>query len=211
MAVTFDPVNHRYAKEDGTPLISVTQALREGGLSDENAAQYYTEASRDRGTAIHAALEAWHLGAACNLKVEYLPYWLQIERFLTDGGFESESAEIVVHDERVGYAGTYDILGHLKRFNDSGYDLIDIKTGSVPKTVGIQTMGYRRCLPMASVRRWALQVTPTRYKLIGLNVNDTTGRIDVLQDRRDEQLFLAALTIAQFKRSHSGIPVYAEV
>ena len=212
-SVGYDDVDHRY-DIDNDEVISVTQTCRDGCLSDEQAALHYTEESRERGQDIHDGL-LYHFRYSIepDLKPSVQPYWNQAMAFLTSTEFEVESAEEIIMDPLLRYAGRYDFLGRLKRFMthedpsvDLVRDMVDVKTGSVPMTVGAQTMGYRRRLrpnpPL--VRRWALHLTPTNYRLLPLNTHPISGRYLRELDRRDEHLFLAALTIAKFRKEHYG-------
>lgn len=205
----YDPDTHVYSRR-GTPELSVTQACEEGGLSDERTKPFWTPEGRQRGTDIHDALAFYFsFGTEPDLDEALLPYWSPIMRFLDDGGFELESSETFIVDSVIRYAGRYDFVGRLRRFItdqdpnvDTARDLIDLKLGSVPRSVGAQTIGYRRRLPAKVVRRWALKVTPYSYLLVPLNT-DGYGRVLRHVDRQDEQLFISALIVAQFRRRHA--------
>lgn len=205
MTVTRD-ADHRYWTEGGLELPSVTSILRP--VIDDDAGRFYTEASRQRGTDIHQAIADHFDGLAPVLTPEAAPYWPPLLKFLRESGFQIESAEQVVADEAVGYAGTYDFLGWLAQYGRSSteVDLVDVKTGAVPRTVWPQTAAYAR--PLRSrygvIRRWCLQLTPDRCRLVPLNVQPS-GRVDRLADRRDETLFLAAHTISNFRRQPATV------
>lgn len=196
-----DP-DHRYWAPDGRELLSVSRGL--DPLRKEAEATYYTPASRQRGTDVHDALLVHFEGGQPALSDTVRPYWAHLLTFLRDGEFEVESAEQIVADLDLGYAGRYDFLGWFGKFGHSPLerDLVDVKTGSVPRTVGPQTAAYAR--PLRSrcgvIRRWVLHVTPERYRVIPLNLQPAGTRVDRGVDKRDEADFLAGLRVAQFRR-----------
>lgn len=207
LVLRYDAARHVYYLNE-TEATSVTQACHEGGLGDEFVSAFWTEDSRERGVAIHDALLVYfRTQVQPPPGWEYEPYWWTIMAFLNDGGFEVEQAETFIADGAAMYAGRFDFTGRLKRYALlPGIDLVDVKTGTVPRTVKAQTAGYRRRLKDARVRRWALKVTPEHYRLVPLNTNED-GRIDLMEDRRDEADFLAALRIAQFRRRFARVSV----
>lgn len=179
----FDEAAHRYTL-GGRELLSVTQALQEGGLIDK---QWYTDESADRGTRVHAAVQAFHQDGAVpdDHTASFFDAYLA---FQMDAGFDIDAAEERVCDPLLGYAGTLDLRGRF-RSQMSGVDLIDIKTGTVPEHVGYQTAAYARLITGTPKRRWALHLKATgRYALV--------PQIK----RTDESVFLAALLVAQAKR-----------
>src|SRR5690606_908757 len=154
--LTFDPILHRYML-DGRELISVTTALREAGLIDDS---FWTEEARLRGTYLHAAIALHNEGDLdiSSLDPKLVPYFRGYERFLSETRVTIEQTEARVHDEALGYAGTLDLIVAWtsedgQRITRRG--LIDIKTGSVPPSVGAQTAAYLRC-----ARAWFPLGTP---------------------------------------------------
>lgn len=190
--LAFDPVAHRYRVGD-RDLISVTQVLAEAGLIDT---RWFTEEAAARGTYVHAAIQLHHEGDldADTLDPVLQPYFAAYLQFLEDTGFELDACEERLFDEALGYAGTLDLRGRIRRrsLRFPGIDIIDVKTGSVPTSVGYQTAGYTRMLPreLGALRwRWALNLRP-----------DATYSLIPLEKRSDEAVFLAALTVAKAKR-----------
>jgi len=197
-----DDVSHR-AFLGGRELIRVTTALDEGLDTDK---RWFTDESRQRGNYIHDALKLY---ATDRLDEDSIapamrPYWDGVPYFLETSGFRIIAAEQPIFDEHYGYAGRYDLLGRLAATSAPWVDLIDVKTGTVPPTVGPQTMAYKRPIARSFplVRRWALNLPGNgRAMLVPLNV-DARGIYDPARDRHDEQVFLAALTVAQWKRAN---------
>src|SRR5690606_34284850 len=110
-----------------------------------------------------------------------------------------EQTETRVHDEALGYAGTLDLIVAWtsedgQRITRRG--LIDVKTGSVPPTVGAQTAAYLRC-----ARAWFPLGTPI-YRFALHLPGDGSYRLVPLTNPQDELDFLAALRVAHFRRFH---------
>ena len=207
-----DDVEHRaFWTEHGTrkELARLTSAMADVGLIDT---QYFTEASRARGTMIHAAVKLLFDGADVRLSfrdswpTSYDGYWDGYLAFLAETEFEPELCEEDICDLGLGYAGRLDLVGRLPRLEEGPVDLIDVKTGSAPPYVGAQTMGYRRRLlidgvPAGRVRRWALELPGNgRYRLLPLNMHKDSPRINREVDLADEQIVLAAVRIMRWKR-----------
>lgn len=182
----FDPSAHRYTY-GSREFLSVTQALTVCGIAD---AMYYSAEACERGTAVHAAVQAFHQGGfdVTALPDSYQPFFDAYLAFLAESGFAVEGSEERVCDPVAGYAGTLDLRGRFGHY-PAGVDVIDIKTGSVPSWVGYQTAAYARLLSGGIKRRWALNLRA-----------DGTYRLEPLKLRTDERVFLAALTVAQAKR-----------
>lgn len=187
-ALRFVPETHSYYLGD-RELISVTRVLQEAGLIDP---QWFTEDAAMRGTYVHEAIALHHDD---DLAMEALdpvlrPYVEGYLRFLSETFFDAMQIEQRVFSESLGYAGTFDVLGHLPS-QPPGYDLIDVKSGGRPATVGLQLAAYVRCLPVGVHRRWCLQLP-----------GDGSYRLHRCEDRTDEHVFLAALTVAKWKRAN---------
>lgn len=196
-----DDLAHRAFLGD-RELVRATTALADAGIIDTS---WFTEESRLRGSYLHDAVLLHYQQdlAEESLDVALLPYWTGYLAFLEESGFVPTSVEEPVCDEIAGYAGRYDLYGQFPKLPPSAMDLIDIKTGRAPAWVKLQTMGYRRRLDCPRVRRWALELPGDgRYRLLALNLQTpiATHQIDRLADQRHEAVFLAAVTIANWKR-----------
>jgi hypothetical protein len=182
----FDEAAHRYTY-GGRELISVTQALSEAGLVDRTG---YTVEAAARGAAVHKSVQRLHGpdGAVGQIDPAHMPYLEAYLTFRAESVFDVHSSEEQVCDPVRGYAGTFDLRGRFRNYG-GGVDLIDIKTGTVPSWVGYQLAAYVRLIPVAPRRRWALNLRA-----------DGTYRLTPFAARTDEQVFLAALVVAQAKR-----------
>jgi hypothetical protein len=208
--VVFNDVDHTaYRLVDGRHVdyTRMTSALTAVGAIDTT---HFTPESRARGIKIHEAVLLDYLGGLVEgwLPETLLPYWRGYRAFQSEHPFEYELVEGAVWDDALRYAGRYDIFGHfLHGPSRAAWDLLDVKTGSVPRYTGIQTMGYKRRivvpgegLPATRVRRWALELPGNdRFRLVPLNMMPGGFHIDAQIDRYHEQLALGAVAWAQWK------------
>lgn len=182
--LSFVEPSHRYYLGE-RELPSVTSILKETGLIDD---RWFTEESRLRGQYVHLASHYLDDGdlAEDTVHPDYLPYLQAYMRFRELMQPTWEFVEHRICDPLHGYAGTLDRAGTL---NNGWKGVIDLKSGGLPPSVGPQTSAYRRCLPQPHTwKRAALQLK-----------QDGSFALHELTDRRDEAVFLAALTIVQFK------------
>ena len=189
LGLTFDEPTHRYTLH-GHPLISVTSALDAAGLVE----QWGTEADRERGAQAHAAIALLNERGRYDEPDALAGFLHGYRAFLAESAFRIDASEERLADADLGAAGTLDLRGCFITDAVQAIDIIDVKTGCVPTTVGYQTAGYVRLLPFAvrrRCRRWVLHLRP-----------DGTYRLIPLLKRTDESVFLAALVIARAKRGY---------
>lgn len=196
-----DEIAHRAFLGD-RELIRVTTALEEAGLIETT---WFTEESRVRGQYLHEAITLHHERDLADESVDpaLQPYWEGYLAFLAESEFQPISVEQPVFDEAAGYAGRYDLFGRFQKLPDSALDLIDVKTGRAAAWVKLQTRAYGRRLDAPRLRRWALELPGDgRYRLLALNLQTpiTSHQIDRQADQRHEAVFLAAVTVANWKR-----------
>jgi len=193
MTLSFDADTHTYTA-GGVPLVSVTTAIKSAGLMGDTS--FYTEESRDRGTAVHWVTERFDLGTLdCELIDEALaPYLAAYERFRQEHGpvwshVETKTADLALH-----YAGTVDRAGRLTTCPHPV--VLDIKSGGPAAWHRVQLSAYKRLLAAelpALITRYALYLS-----------SEGTYRLEAfpLDDREDWQTFQAALAVAQWKRRY---------
>lgn len=199
--VDFNPTNHTY-RLDGFSVPSVTAVLAPiDDLSSPSLAQYL-EIARQRGTDVHAATErhdlltrfadkngAWH--PENPTVAPYLDAW---KSFLADTQFEIHAVEQVVASKRHRYAGTLDRLGVL----NGRRVVIDIKTGATLKPVmGIQLAAYQ-----AAVNEGKPRDEQYPYRFICQLRKDGSYKLQEYKDKADFTVFLALLTIHQWRTQH---------
>ena len=202
--LNFDPDTHTFTL-DGLAIPSVTRVL--APLSDyDTAYQAALETARKRGVAVHTATEqhdrlqavngAWapDEGPMAEAVAPYLAAW---QKFLSDTGFEVHAIEEMVVSKRHRYAGILDRLGVL----NGRRAVIDIKTTAAIKPVmGLQLAAYQTAYNEG--RKKTEQYTQ-RY--ICQLRKDETYRLERFQDRADMTVFLALLTIWNWKATHGGL------
>lgn len=177
---------HRYSM-DGRGFISVTQALKAAELIET---EWFSEAARLRGQHVHEACMFVDDDDLDSTDPSYAPYVAAYDAFLRDAKPQWAYIEQRVCDPVCGYAGTFDRVGFL----NGNWALLDLKTGDEAAWHGPQTAAYARLVPTAN------GLKPKRF---GLYLRkDGTYRLQPFPDRNDEKVFLAALTVAQFKETH---------
>jgi hypothetical protein len=161
----YDDDIHAYflVEEDKkTEFPSVTQILKQFGLVDES---HYNERARKRGTDVHiftARLD--DVSNVLTIPEDIKPYINQYIRFLSDVNPTWTQIESPLISEKLGYAGTFDRLGYI----NNKYVLVDIKTGTLPKWVGLQLTMYARLIIDIGLKFpsiYSLQLTETGYNL----------------------------------------------
>lgn len=194
MQIDFDAATHTYTV-DGQVWPSVTQVL--APLNDfSHVDPELLARAQDFGNAAHRTIE---LAVKEDLDESNLAQPLanvlsQFRLAIHARDWCAMSAEIRVAHPLHRYAGTLD----LRCIDHSQNDLIvDIKTGAVPPTVGLQTAAYAAAWqPMLGIKkapqRWCLELTETSY------------RFHRLKDPSDWSLFLSALNCHYFKEKHHG-------
>jgi hypothetical protein len=189
--VSFDPSSHAY-RFHGRRLISVTQAIQAAGLI---RSEWYTEASRQRGRAVHLAV---HFDAERDLDESSVsplirPYLEAARTFKRDTHFVTELTEARVWAIDLGYAGTLDHLGLIGKKQRV---LVDWKTGTVPEWARLQTAGYANAFPNgAGFLRYAVQLQADGgYRITSFEPQEF---------RRDLTDFLACVRVAQLQEEQN--------
>jgi hypothetical protein len=190
--LTFHEKSHTYTK-GGVLVPGVTTVLEVldtyAGVPRE-ALEY---ASR-RGTAIHVATELDDKGTLDEDTVEdeIWPYLLAWRAFRLDSGFSPDGIEERVFHPKQWYAGTYDREGILEGDNA----IVEIKTtaklmpSTGPQLAAYQeARNYRRSDKVR--RRWAVQLR-----------DDGDYRLKEYKDAGDRGLFMACLTLHNWKANH---------
>jgi len=167
-------------------LPSVTQILREAGLI---STAWLTEFGRDRGSAVHVACQLLDEGDLDESSVDenVAPYLAAYKRFLTEMRPEILAIEKPVTNGIYLYRGTLDRIYKFPTKTRSV--LVDIKCGACEPWHSIQTAGYQLCEDQ-TLTRACLHLTPDGYKWREHG------------DRNDAKVFLAALTLANWRRSN---------
>jgi len=174
---------------DGVRLPSVTQVLSEMGFYGD-AAAYFTEYSRDRGTYVHKAIQLYEDGELDEESLDPVirPYLKAWKQFKHDSGFIVSASEKAMASVTYQFAGTVDLLG---TFEDTTCAIIDIKTGAVGPVVGLQLAAYEILEGTHGRKRFALQLK-----------EDGKYKLHQFTNRQDRQIFLSALSVYQWKKAN---------
>lgn len=172
-SLTFDEDSHTY-KYGNRIVPSVTRILRIANIRfDETGAVMrdgfdfvnpdLLRRSRIFGQHVHAATDLFDRGVLDeeNLDLPLVPYLNGYKQFLSETGFVVTHSEQLVYHPRYKYAGRLDKRGNWK--NTSW--LLDLKSGLVPRSVGLQTAAYREACEEKPRRRLCLQLKRNGYQL----------------------------------------------
>lgn len=183
MTLTLDPETHTY-ELDGKRLPGVTAVLKAQGFID---AAWFTEYGRDRGTKVHQAIEFYDAGDLDEDSLDPVlkPYLAAWKRFKEEAHVTIEASEVRLASEVYGFAGTIDKVATI----GSTKAILDLKSGQVQPWTGIQLAAYHILLNEPTRKRYAVQLN-----------NDGSYRLHEFKDRSDRAVFLAALTVHQWKR-----------
>jgi hypothetical protein len=142
MQLHYDDATHTYT-EDGQRLVSITQAIASGGLTDSN---WYNELATWRGSVVHACCEYDDQGDLLESTVPvdakgYLAAWRSARTQLGVKFTEIEQARM---HPIYRYAGRPDRIGVLP---NGDRVVIELKTGSSARWHAIQTAAQANFFP----------------------------------------------------------------
>lgn len=205
--LAFEEDAHRYVL-DGQPIPSVTQVLTENGLREAflTVRPDVLERARQRGIAAHAAAHYYDEGDLDESTVDPVvaPYLEAWKAFRAERKVEVLALEQRVADPIWRFAGTIDRI--LRVPGVRGEIIADIKTGDA-SGVAYQTAAYEMLAahlkPLITtgflLERWAIHLHPDRA---------VPYSVTVYRDRRDREVFKAALTLTH-ERARIGRPRFA--
>ena len=201
--ISFEPEAHEY-RYDGNVLLSVTQMLEMVGLV---ITKWFTEVSAIRGSVSHLITQLVDEGGVDESTVdpELEGYYRAYLKFKEDCGPKWTHIETMYADPYVGVAGTVDRVGSLLVPGQPNRHrvILDIKTGSPQPWHAVQLAGYKHLVS----RQQVLSGTDSRYvgkqKRFGLYLKKT-GKYTLTEysDRKDEAIFMAAVSIANYRVKH---------
>jgi hypothetical protein len=183
--ITLDEAGHVY-RFGGHVVPSVTQVL--SILNDfSDVDPELLERSAEFGRNVHAAIDLDNRGALdeAALDPEITPYLAQWRLFVRESGLTIVQSEARVFHPALHYAGTVDVVGFVR---EEPW-VIDVKTGSIPRSVGAQLEGYRQALGLKKARRMCVKLTADGYRL-----KECKGASDF-------SLFQSCLNIWRFKHA----------
>lgn len=197
LPLVFEPSLHRYSVGD-RDLPSVTRILDEARLSDFSA-PHFTEAVRQRGQFVHAAIALDNEGVLDfdTLDPVLVPYVEGWRRYLSESGAVVEHFEKPVCDLSAGYAGTLDaiVLEPNSRPGPTRRTVLDIKPALYP-SVGPQVAAYTRCARQ-------LYQGPVLFQRAALVLpGNGSYRREPLTDPTDDATFMSAVRIFHWRAAH---------
>lgn len=176
--IDFNPDTHTYRlKSDGKLIPGVSKILKSCGLIPSEIYKKHGQYFAVKGEVIHQTCALWLENDLDEdtLDESVKPYLGAFIFFLKTTRFKPASWEELVYNENLNYAGRYDIIGEL-----NGKEvIIDIKTGHIPKTTGLQLALYDMATrahktPITYRHRFALQLKEDqKFKLVEYqDIND---------------------------------------
>ena len=194
-ALPYIEATHQYFI-DGVEVPSVTTVLKSAGIIDD---RFYTEAGRERGTAVHLACQLldeddldWD-----SVGEEISGYLKAYQAFKKDSGFKPLKIEEGVYNRSYQYAGRYDRLGEI----DGKIVLMDIKTGAIPKWVALQLTGYEIAI------NESIHTNPVQELFaLQLRENGSYTLKAVESGREKQEVFLSAVRLYHWKKNN-GVKV----
>lgn len=191
-SLTFDAATHTYRYEDR--LVPGVTSVLEPLQMLQGVPWAVLEAARKFGSNVHLACHLFNVGMLdiATLDPALLPYLEGWQAFLADTGFDITESESPVYNAQLKYAGTPDCIGN---YAGSTW-VVDIKSGVVPCTVGLQLAAYQHAKPVKPKRRLCVQLTGAgKYKL---HEQKNPG---------DFALFMSALNIHNFLQKRKPVDV----
>ena len=190
--LTFDAASHTY-RVGGEVWPSVTQVLEPLQFLD-GVPWAVLEAARKFGNHVHEACHLWNAGCLdeAALDPHLAPYLGGWKKFLADTDSQVVFSERRLSHDALRYAGTLDaVCARTGRFH-----VVDIKSGVVPKTVGLQTAAYREAY-RSEAAGLRLMLSPVRYcvQLTGVG----SYRLHKLNDASDFNNFVSALNVHHWR------------
>ena len=195
--LTLDEATHAY-RLGAVILPSVTQVI---GTVLQDWSAYPQEVlarKRELGTLVHEATSLDSAGELDEDSVdeEVRPYLEAWRRFMREAQPRIVTTECIVHHPIYRYAGTLDneIILNGKR------GILDKKTGELDAFVGLQLAAYQEAVDYnrkygeskRALARWAIRLRP-----------DATYRLESYVGKNDFTVFLAALTIYNWRLKHA--------
>jgi hypothetical protein len=187
----YDANSHEY-RVDGAIVPHVT-AITDTLIDFGGIAPDVLEHARDRGTAVHLLTELHDRGELDEdaLADELRGYLTAYRRFIAEADPQWDAIEQRVYSARYRYAGTLDRVGSIGGKRSRKGVLVDIKaTASIQPAVGPQTAAYAHAYGDSRLARFALQLRP-----------DGTYRFHECRDQSDLPVFLAAMTVYNWRRN----------
>lgn len=207
----FDPEAHAYAHA-GRRLVSVTQVLDRAGMVE--GTEWFTEESRERGRAVHAAIHYYDEGDLDeeSLHEKIRPYLDAYKAWLADTRATTFGSEIALADTERGYAGTLDRLCWMGAVLGKDLALLDFKSGAPCAAHSVQLAAYNQLVRTnRALLGLELSELPTSFWIVQLS---SDGKYHMHEPQIDMKTALAyfwsALNVVRFKETYHNGTSYHE-
>lgn len=191
--LTFDEAKHEY-KESGLTIPSVTQIISDVKLIDLSFInEDLLKEKAELGNNVHLTTEMCDndkldISRLHPVLMAYLNQWI---KFKKDFNFLPLEIEPMYYHSAYKFAGRIDRVG----FIEDKKSIIDLKTGMKFKSHAIQTAGYKL---LYNFKREKGEMAKRRYCVY---LTEDSYKVEENKEQTDEAVFLAALTIYNYKRS----------
>lgn len=179
--------NHIY-RVDGVVRFGINEILHGAGLVDT---KFFTEFGRDRGRAVHKAVELYELGTLDENTIDpdivgYVDAW---KSYRSKVGISVLWQERKLYSPAYLFCGTPDLLGIIKKENV----LVEIKTGAPQPYTALQMAAQKHLVEI----NFEIKIKH-RYE-VELMENGNFKQIEHT-DKSDEQVFIALVVAQQWKK-----------
>lgn len=191
--LVFNETTHEY-KLNGTIIPSVTQIIKNAGLINfDFVNENLLKQKADLGDKIHSTTELYDKQSLDEKLLHpilstYLKAW---KKFILDYNYSPAEIELQLFHEIYKYAGRIDRIGLVNGI----LSIIEIKSGVYHKSHYIQTAGYELLYNQNKKK------SDCAKKRIIVYLNPEGYLVKEAKNENDKNIFLAALTVSNYKRS----------
>lgn len=196
VTATFDPETHRYYL-DGRRVVGITEALALSGIKPPPDPSTRTHAANveyacQRGTAVHKMCELDDLGKcdSYDFDANLLPYLDAWRSFKRDYGFAPDFTERFLVHEVFCFGGIPDSAGPCDK--TGGYTVVERKVRELDDADELQVAGQSILLKDVAGK-------PVAHGLLVRLKEDGKYQVKKCADRRSRGIFLAAVTVANYR------------
>lgn len=201
--IFFDEAEHIYLV-DGQEVPSVTEILKPLHRSYSSINPSVLEYARNRGSAVHEALEMYDLGGDFEVTPETAPYikayieWAQIYKPKWVG------VEQIVYNEDYNYIGTLDRIGTL---NGTEFAVVDIKTSQPTKEtlVSVCCQTYAYAMAYAAMQNKPAKFVEQTHRYGLFLKADGTYRFQDCEEYEEKYGFSGGLVFFDLNATHGMI------
>jgi len=197
MSLSFDENGHIY-RYGGKEIPSVSRILVGEGFINTG---WFTDEGRLRGSAVHMHIQHHCMKAGCMAVPKafhgYMDAWKSFEE-QCDWKMLYAEMPLSTYEEPM-FAGTPDQIGMMNNVPA----VIDIKTGKISKSTGLQLAAYEMLINTNSMKKVLADEFWVRLKRFTVQLNkDGKYKLTEFKDHNDRYIFNSALAIHYWKRNN---------